>query len=165
MAAVLLEPTPPSAPLVVACAGFGCLGCGAELACQQTAPQTWAWTHQQPVGECRELLVPLEPVLYLVHLHPAYRHARHYLGIAEDLPGRLADHAAGRGANLLAVTRAAGCTFELTRLWWPASRRHERELKQRKYAPRLCPRCTPTPIRHRFTHEALGLFGSDHNVR
>jgi hypothetical protein len=66
---------------------------------------------------------------------------------------------------LLAVARAAGCAFELTRLWWPASRRFERELKQRKYAPRLCPRCSPAPIRHRFTQTALNLFGSDPDVR
>jgi hypothetical protein len=96
------------------------------------------------------LLIPSVDLVYLVHLQPAYRHARHYLGFAErsGLPKRLREHATSdhQGARLLRVALAAGGDFELTRLW-VGSRKLERQLKQRKATPRLlCPAC-PVPIR------------------
>jgi hypothetical protein len=75
---------------------------------------------------------------------PPFRHARHYLGFAATsaiLPRRLRKHATGKGATLLRAARAAGCDFELVRLW-PGTRSLERQFKQRKAAPRLlCPLC------------------------
>ncbi|MBO0802771.1 MAG: hypothetical protein J2P25_06810 [Nocardiopsaceae bacterium] len=89
--------------------------------------------------------VPVGPVVYLIHLDPAYRHARHYLGWTDDLPARLAKHWAGTGARLLAVAREAGGSWHLARTW-PGTRALERALKDMRVAPKLCPECTPHPL-------------------
>ncbi len=70
---------------------------------------------------------PAETV-YLLHFERPYRHARHYLGTTTDLDARLADHAAGAGARLLQVVRAAGIQWELARTW-AGGRDLERHLK------------------------------------
>ena len=105
----------------------------------------------RPAG-CPGLLIPSVDLVYLVHLLPAYRHARHYLGFAErsGLPKRLREHATSdtQGARLLRIALAAGGNFTLTRLW-VGTRKLERALKQRKATPRLlCPAC-PAPSRRR----------------
>jgi hypothetical protein len=84
--------------------------------------------------------------VYLLHLDPPYKHARHYTGSAAPgrLQARLAAHAAGTGARLMEVVKAAGGSFRLARTW-PGGRTRERELKARHDAPRLCPICTPHP--------------------
>jgi hypothetical protein len=140
-------------PPVVPCPGLACLACGSPVGCQRLHSTAWAWTHLglRPAG-CPGLLTPPADLVYLVHLLPAYRHARHYLGFAEHgrLPRRLREHATSdhQGARLLRVALAAGGDFELTRLW-VGTRKLERQLKQRKATPRLlCPAC-PTPPRRR----------------
>jgi hypothetical protein len=84
--------------------------------------------------------------VYLLHLDPPYKHARHYTGHAEPgrLHARLAAHAAGSGARLMQVVKDAGGSFRLARTW-PGGRTRERELKDRHDAPRLCPICTSHP--------------------
>jgi hypothetical protein len=147
------RPGAPSLPLppLVACPGLACLACGSPVGCQRLHRAAWAWAHLQPrPAGCPGLLIPSVDLVYLVHLQPAYRHARHYLGFAErsGLPKRLREHATSDhvGARLLRVALAAGGDFELTRLW-VGSRKLERQLKQRKATPRLlCPAC-PNPIR------------------
>ena len=76
-----LAPVP--LPPVVPCPGLACLACGNPVGCQRLHRTAWAWAHLgvQPVG-CPGLLVPAADLVYLVHLLPAYRHARHYLGKA-----------------------------------------------------------------------------------
>jgi hypothetical protein len=132
---------PALAPLV-ACPGLACAVCGNGVAVERAAPVAWAWVHAgvRPAG-CPGLLVPPTEVNYLLHLTPPYRHARHYLGFADDLPRRLHRQATGNGARLVAVALAAGCTFEL--VWVrPGSRVEERRLKNQKAVPRLlCPVC------------------------
>jgi len=67
--------------------------------------------------------------------------ARHYAGSAAyDLMGRLAEHAAGRGARLLAVAREQGVSWHLVRQW-PGGRAEERALKDARNGPRVCPEC------------------------
>jgi predicted GIY-YIG superfamily endonuclease len=78
--------------------------------------------------------------VYLLHFARPYRHARHYLGYAEDLERRLARHRAGTGARLLEVISAAGITWRLVRTW-SGSRTLERRLKGRHSGVRLCPFC------------------------
>jgi len=72
------------------------------------------------------------------------------------VPSRLREHATSdpHGARLLRVVLAAGGDFELTRLWL-GTRRLERQLKQRKAAPRLlCPAC-PTPARRLISGQGV----------
>jgi hypothetical protein len=91
-------------------------------------------------------------VVYLIHFEqpiprgvsPAGKPlvAQHYIGYADDVPARLAQHAAGRGARLMAVVRERGIRWALVRTW-PGGRQAERQIKRRKEAPRLCPICNP----------------------
>ena len=79
--------------------------------------------------------------VYLLHFAPAYRHAGHYLGYAEDLGPRINAHMHGQGARLTQVAHNAGCTLVLARVWPEASRKDERRLKQWHGAAQLCPIC------------------------
>lgn len=79
--------------------------------------------------------------VYLLHFEPAYKHARHYLGFSEDVLRRVAEHYNGTGARLTQVAHDAGCTFLLARVWAGGDRELERQLKNRKAAPALCPIC------------------------
>ena len=82
--------------------------------------------------------------VYLLHLDPAYRHARHYTGWTRDLDARLEAHRAGQGARLMEVVKKAGGSFRLARTW-TGGRDRERAIKNRHEAPRLCPVCSPKP--------------------
>lgn len=55
--------------------------------------------------------------IYLVHFSRPYKHARHYLGFAEDLDARMTAHRAGNGARLIQVLAAEGIEFVLARAW------------------------------------------------
>lgn len=82
--------------------------------------------------------------VYLLHLDPPYKHARHYTGWASsgNLGYRLAHHAAGTGANLLRYAAKDGGTWRVARTW--AGDRHlERRIKRRGGAARVCPVCRP----------------------
>jgi predicted GIY-YIG superfamily endonuclease len=79
--------------------------------------------------------------VYLLHISPPYKHARHYLGYADDIGARVAAHRAGHGARLTQVAVDAGCILVLARMWPDTNRTFERTLKNRKHAPRLCPVC------------------------
>jgi hypothetical protein len=86
---------------------------------------------------------PPETVCYLFHLDPALEHAKHYLGLAEDLEVRDSMHRSGRGANLLAVQKERGGDWHLVRTW-AGGRLRERALKMQSGA-RYCPECTDFP--------------------
>jgi predicted GIY-YIG superfamily endonuclease len=72
--------------------------------------------------------------------------ARHYVGWAQNVKRRLAEHEAGRGARLLEVAREAGITWQLARMW-PGSRARERQIKQQGGHRRQCPLCGVKPRR------------------
>ena len=78
--------------------------------------------------------------VYLIHLDTPLRHAKHYVGLADDLDARLERHRSGQGARMLAVCRERGITWRLVRTW-QGDRKFERRLKNRKEAPKLCPLC------------------------
>ena len=82
--------------------------------------------------------------VYLLHFDRPYAHAGHYTGWTTDLPTRLADHATGHGARLLAVTGQAGIGWRLARTW-PGTRHTERALNRQGGASRRCPLCGITP--------------------
>lgn len=86
--------------------------------------------------------------IYLLHFDRPYRHARHYTGWTDDLPGRLACHRRGQGARLLAVLKDAGIGWELARTW-KGPRARERRLKKMGGAARRCPMCgvIPRPVK------------------
>jgi predicted GIY-YIG superfamily endonuclease len=83
--------------------------------------------------------------IYLLHFSEAFKHAKHYVGFATDLPSRLAEHANGTGARLLQVITEAGLSFELARTW-NGTRKGERRIKNRGGATRICPLCNPTAL-------------------
>jgi hypothetical protein len=151
---------------VVPCPGLACLACGGPVGCQRLHRTAWAWAHAgvRPAG-CPGLLLPTVGVNYLLPFVPPYRHAGHYLGFAEcsGLQNRLRKQATGRGANLVAVALAAGCTFELVWLR-PGTRDDERRRKNLKAAPRLlCPVCPArrtraAPREFRIPDSALGVL-------
>ncbi len=75
--------------------------------------------------------------VYMVHSDTPYKPARHYTGKpATDLEGRLADHAASRGARLTQVQLAAGGSWRLASAG-PGTRDRETQLKERG----ACRRC------------------------
>lgn len=91
--------------------------------------------------------------VYLLHFSRVYEPypgappgscAGHYIGSARNVTARLAQHAAGRGARLLAVAQAAGITWELARVW-PGGRARERAIKRQGSARRCCPLCGVQP--------------------
>jgi predicted GIY-YIG superfamily endonuclease len=79
--------------------------------------------------------------VYLIHFERRFKHAGHYLGWADDLDQRLAQHRSGNGARLMEVISHAGIAWKVVRTW-RGDRTFERLLKRRKNAPRrLCPVC------------------------
>jgi predicted GIY-YIG superfamily endonuclease len=84
--------------------------------------------------------------VYLLHFDRPYKHAKHYTGWTDDLGARLAHHAAGNGARLLAVVHAAGIGWQLARTW-PGDRARERQIKRQGGASRHCPMCGVKPRR------------------
>jgi hypothetical protein len=75
------------------------------------------------------------------------QYAGHYWGWTDDLLRRMAEHRnpRWRGAGrLVQVALAAGLTFELAWLEFPATRGRERRLKNQGSAYRRCPLCRGT---------------------
>jgi predicted GIY-YIG superfamily endonuclease len=83
--------------------------------------------------------------LYLIHFAKPYKHARHYLGVTNNLDHRLALHRSGSGARLLDVVNKAGIEWECVRTWAVpeglTGRQAELALKAQKNTPDLCPIC------------------------
>ena len=83
-------------------------------------------TGQQPGG-----------VIYMLHFDRPYRHAKHYVGWTDDLFDRLDQHAAGRGARLVAVIWHAGIGFTLIRICEGTRRHRTRHQERRRRGPVL----------------------------
>lgn len=78
---------------------------------------------------------------YLLHFDKPYEHAGHYLGSAQDLQRRLAQHRSGNGARLIEVITEAGIGFTLVRTW-KGGRDVEKRLKGWHNGRKLCPICS-----------------------
>ena len=128
---------------------------GADLA--PRGPLATVDVYGRPAGRppwlAREYLALLERhgrgigVIYLLHfdqpigdLHNPRGFASHYTGWTLDLPTRLVDHAAGRGARLMQVIGELGIGWQLARIW-TGTRTRERSLKRSGGAARRCPVC------------------------
>jgi hypothetical protein len=80
--------------------------------------------------------------IYLLHFDKPLKHARHYLGFAEEsVAQRVSKHRKGQGARLTQVVAEAGIDMQLSRIWPDADRNFERRLKNGKNVPKLCPIC------------------------
>lgn len=111
---------------------------------------------------------PARYVVYLVHFHTPYFHARHYIGATACLDSRLRLHRAGRGSKLMKAVVGSGIDFTLARLWqvpsWDVARTLERRLKARHDGPGLCPICAGRPfdalVSFRQGHWPISLFAT-----
>lgn len=81
--------------------------------------------------------------IYLLHFERPLHHARHYLGITEDIARRMADHSSGNGAKITKALKEAGIGFTLVAVWSGATRNDERSLKNMRNTPQICPECNP----------------------
>ena len=86
------------------------------------------------------------PHVYLLHIEPSYRHARHYVGYTArgQVGDRLQEHQDGQGAVLTRHAVRAGCKLVLARVWKDAPRKFELRIKGRGLKP-LCPICSAKP--------------------
>lgn len=66
--------------------------------------------------------------------------AQHYIGYADHLGRRIAEHLTGRGAKITQELHRRGIGFDIARTW-SGDRSFERRLKNRKNARALCPIC------------------------
>lgn len=92
------------------------------------------------------------PGVYLLHLEPGYRHARHYLGwTALRVSQRVAQHlaAGSRSSPLIKAALAAGSSVEISRTWPGGDRTLERRLKRQGGLSRHCPTCRERGSFHR----------------
>jgi hypothetical protein len=140
------------------------LGAAASLASPrpggfvQAAVDAYTRSGHRPAWLSDALLEVLEArgrlvgVIYLLHfdrpigdLANPRGFASHYTGWTLDLPARLVDHAAGRGARLMQVVGEAGIGWQLARIW-PGTRARERSLKRSGGAARRCPVCQLAPL-------------------
>ena len=85
--------------------------------------------------------------VYLIHLDQPLSPnspSRNYIGYTRHLPSRMEAHFKGRGARFMQVARERNISWCVARIW-PGDRVHERLLKRRKNAPKMCPICQRTP--------------------
>jgi predicted GIY-YIG superfamily endonuclease len=83
--------------------------------------------------------------VYLIHFDSpiSEKHTcQHYLGYAEDPAARLKEHKSGRGARLTQVANERSIGYSIVRVWPDGDRNFERQLKNRKNTPCLCPVCS-----------------------
>jgi hypothetical protein len=80
--------------------------------------------------------------IYLLHIDPPLKHARHYIGFCEGDPeDRLKQHLSGRGSPLIKAAVAAGSSITIAHVIPDGDRTMERRLKNRGGAARWCPVC------------------------
>jgi len=85
--------------------------------------------------------------LYLLHLEPGYKHAKHYLGFTEerDVTRRVNEHLAcgAKASPLIKAALQAGCRVTIARTWTDemATRTRERQIKNTRHVPDYCPIC------------------------
>jgi hypothetical protein len=120
----------------------------------QGAVLAWSQTGTRPAWLSDDLLRILERrngrlvgLVYQVHFDSPIGDtsnprgfALHYTGWTLNLPTRLGEHAAGRGARLMQVVAEQGIGWQVTRMWI-GSRGRERSLKRQGGAARRCPVC------------------------
>lgn len=83
--------------------------------------------------------------IYVLHIDPPYRHARHYTGWTpeRDPSRRISDHIERRanGSPLVRAALDAGCTVTVAHIWPRLGRDFERWLKTRRDHSKWCRLC------------------------
>lgn len=84
--------------------------------------------------------------VYLLHFArpiggEGFKSAQHYVGYADDVTARLAQHRNGNGAAITAYLNVIGVEFDVARIWEHAQRDDERRLKNGGHFRDLCPVC------------------------
>ncbi len=80
--------------------------------------------------------------VYLLHLDPPFKHARHYIGFTRmTMDERMRRHHGRHGARLLRAQLAAGGTWRVAQVWPQVQRQWELTLKRRGGGARCCPIC------------------------
>lgn len=81
----------------------------------------------------REIEAPEGAGLYLLCLAEPLAHARHYMGYADNIARRVAEHKAGRsGARIPTAAHRAGIAMRLVRVWPGLTEADEARLKDRR---------------------------------
>lgn len=103
-------------------------------------------------------------MIYLLHFHSPYKHARHYLGYSHNrktLSGRLWYHRHGQGAKLTKAVVESGGGWEVVRLW-EGDQTFERQLHNFKNNRLLCPKCNPQAWERRYTQNQIDIGELSH---
>lgn len=84
--------------------------------------------------------------VYVIHFDTPYKHAKHYTGIAINVPKRIKEHRGGYGARLLQVLKEHNIDFQyaIINQFENFSEAHaeEKRLKDKVKQPkRYCPFC------------------------
>lgn len=82
--------------------------------------------------------------VYLIHFEKKVsdKHTcQHYIGYADNIARRFADHVSGNGARLTQVAGERGIPFRVVAIWPGQDRNFERRLHNRKGSPKMCPIC------------------------
>jgi hypothetical protein len=95
----------------------------------------------------------INPMLYLLHFDPRYRHAGHYLGYTANLVKRFGLHLKGRGSPLVAAAVRSGSKVTLVRIW-AGDGNAEQEFKRCGSRARLCPLCNPNAARRMTAYKS-----------
>jgi predicted GIY-YIG superfamily endonuclease len=96
--------------------------------------------------------IPPGSKVYLIHFDKPLKHARHYLGYTENLPGRVQKHRNGQGAAFMKAIAQKGISWHVSRIW-DGDRALERMLKDQHNASHLCPTC----IQERIFEQTLSI--------
>lgn len=72
--------------------------------------------------------------VYVIHFSQPLKHAKHYIGYADDIERRFREHKKGRGARLTQVVVDAGIHLVLANVFPNADRTFERRLKKGRTA-------------------------------
>lgn len=67
--------------------------------------------------------------VYILHLSRPLKHARHYIGFADNVKKRFNHHVAGTGSRFTQVCHEQGITLILARVFRGATRTDERRMK------------------------------------
>ena len=85
--------------------------------------------------------------LYIIHFSKPFKHARHYIGIAQDAEKRFERHLSGRGAVLIREAIKADIGIKFTKYiisthdGYSTAKAEEKRIKSHNNHKKRCPEC------------------------